>query len=318
MLSWIVIGAGDISTKRVIPAIEAQARSRLYGVVSGHPERARQYTARVWTNLEEALADPAVEAVYVATPVALHAPQSIAALRAGRHVLCEKPMAMNYPEALRMVQTAREAGVKLGVAYYRRLYPKLVRARELLASGALGRPLLAEIRCHHWFTGQDGFRAWLLDPALAGGGPLYDIASHRIDVLNFLFGKPARVSAHLANTVHRYAVEDSATLLIEYECGARGVCDVRWNSRVARDEFRIVGTDGSLELTPLNGPLLLGPGIEERLPPHDNLHYPLIENFVSAVLDGAPLASSGETALATDAVTQAALESARARNGVVP
>jgi predicted dehydrogenase len=220
-------------------------------------------------------------------------------------------MAMNYPEALGMVRTARETGVKFGVAYYRRLYPKLHRARELLQAGVVGRPLLAEIRCHDWFHNEDGCRAWLLDPAQSGGGPLYDIASHRIDVLNFLFGKPVSVSAQLSNQVHHGAVEDSATLLIEYECGARGVCDVRWNSRVTRDEFRIVGTEGALDLTPLSGPLLAGPGVEERLPPHPNLHYPLVENFVSAVLEGAPLASSGETALATDAVTQAALESAR-------
>ncbi|MBI3696702.1 MAG: Gfo/Idh/MocA family oxidoreductase [Acidobacteria bacterium] len=307
MLNWIVLGIGDITTKRVIPAIEAEPRSRVYGVVSRDAEKGRRHAARVWAGLEEALEDPAVEAVYVATPVALHAPQSIAAMRAGRHVLCEKPMAMNYPEALRMVGMARETGVKFGVAYYRRLYPKLRRAQELLAAGAIGRPLLAEIRCHDWFVNQDGFRAWLLDPALAGGGPLYDIGSHRIDVLNFLFGRPVKVSAHLSNTVHRYAVEDSATLLIEYESGVRGVCDVRWNSRVARDEFRIVGTDGVLELTPLNGPRLVGPAGEEQLPPHANLHYPLIENFVSAVLEGVELASSGETALATDAVTQAAV-----------
>ncbi len=309
LLNWAVIGIGDITRKRVIPAIEAEPRSRLHGIVSRDPEKARTYPVRIWTTLDEALADPAVQAVYVATPVFLHAQQSMAAMRAGRHVLCEKPMAMNYPEAVRMVETARHTRVKFGVAYYRRLYPKLRRARELIEAGAIGRPVLAEIRCHDWFDARDGFRAWLLDPALAGGGPLYDIASHRIDVLNFLFGRPAVVSAHLSNTVHGYAVEDSATLVMEYEGGVRGVCDVRWNSRVFRDEFRIVGTHGALELTPLNGPLLAGPGIEEQLPPHPNLHYPLIENFVSAALDGAELASSGETALATDAVTQAAVTS---------
>jgi predicted dehydrogenase len=309
-LAWVVVGIGDISRKRVIPAIQAEPRSRLYGVVSRDLEKGRPYAARVWTTLEQALEDPAVEAVYVATPVALHAPQSVAAMRAGRHVLCEKPMAMNYSEAYRMVRAAEEACVQFGVAYYRRFYPKLLRAQELLRAGAIGRPLLAEIRCHDWFEDHDGFRAWLLDPALAGGGPLYDIASHRIDVLNFLFGRPVRASAQLSNVVHPYAVEDSATLLVEYECGARGVVDVRWNSRVFRDEFRIVGTEGALDLTPLNGPPLISPGGEESLPPHANLHYPLIENFVSAALSGEPLVSSGATALWTDAVTEAARQSA--------
>ncbi len=316
MLNWIVVGIGDIARKRVIPAIQAEPRSRIYGVVTRHPEKGREYAEQAWDALEPALEDPAVQAVYVATPVLLHAPLSMAAMRAGKHVLCEKPMAMNYSEALAMVATARETGVKFGVAYYRRLYPKLLRARVLLEAGSIGKPVLAEIRCHDWFDGQDEFRGWLLDPAMAGGGPLYDIASHRIDVLNLLFGKPIRVSAQLSNVVHHYAVEDSATILIEYECGVRGVCDVRWHSRVPRDEFRIIGTDGSLDLTPLNGPTLTSPAGEEYLPAHPNVHYPLIENFVAVVLDGADLISSGETALATDAVTEAAVKSSRAATSI--
>ena len=141
-------------------------------------------------------------------------------------------MAMNYGEAAGMNAAARESGKTLGIAYYRRMYPKLQRARHLLAEGAIGRPVLAEINAHDWFTAEDGHRAWLLDPAQAGGGPLYDIASHRIDALNFLFGKPVRVSGHLSTLVHDWCVEDSATILIDYENGVRGVVDVRWHSRI--------------------------------------------------------------------------------------
>jgi predicted dehydrogenase len=184
------------------------------------------------------------------------------------------------------------------------MYPKVRRAQLLLAQGAIGTPVLAEINCHGWFAAEDGRRAWLLDPALAGGGPLYDIASHRIDVLNFLFGKPVRVSGHLSNTIHKYAVEDSATLLIDYDSGVRGVVDVRWHSRVDRDEFRIVGTDGEMRLSPLNGPLLSWPGREEHTPPHSNLHYPCIANFVDALEGKAELAASGASSLWTDWVTE--------------
>src|SRR5437667_259018 len=83
-----------------------------------------------------------------------------------------------------------------------------------------------------------------LDAALAGGGPLRDIASHRIDLMNYLFGSPARASVYRSNLVHELAVEDNATAMIEYASGVRGVVDVRWHSRVSRDEFRIRGTDG--------------------------------------------------------------------------
>src|SRR6185369_12635241 len=99
MLNWIVVGIGDISTKRVIPAILAEQRSSLYGLVTRNPDKAAHYGAHVWTTLEEAVKDPSVQAVYIASPVYLHAPQTIAALRAGKHVLCEKPMALNYDEA---------------------------------------------------------------------------------------------------------------------------------------------------------------------------------------------------------------------------
>jgi predicted dehydrogenase len=306
MLNWVVLGVGDITTRRVMPAIRSEPRSCLYGVVSRDPGKAARHAARVWPTLDEALADPEVNAVYVATPTFLHAPQTIAALESGRHVLCEKPMAMNYAEACEMVRAGRESGRVLGIAYYRRMYPKLGRARELLAAGAIGQPVLAWATAHDWFNNEDGRRPWFLDPALAGGGPLYDTASHRVDVMNYLFGKPAAVTAQRSNAVHQAAVEDNATVLVGYENGVRGVVDVRRHSRVDRDEFRIIGTDGEMDLTPLNGPDLVYPGGREVLPAHANLHYPCIENFVSAVLDGAPLASSGETALSTAWVTEQA------------
>jgi len=305
MLNWIVIGIGDITIRRVIPAIQAESRSSLYGLVTRDPGKALPYKARVWATLDEALADPAVQAVYVGTPVFLHAPQTIQALRAGRHVLCEKPMAMNEAEARTMLQTAGEAGRIFGVAYYRRAYPKVLRAKQLLEAGVIGKPVFAELTNHMWFDGT-GARGWLFDPAKAGGGPLFDIASHRIDVLNFLFGQPVRASGHLSNVVHHYPVEDNATAIIEYASGVRGIVDVRWHSKMNRDECRIRGTDGEMDLTPLNGPALVYPGGHEHLPTHTNLHYPIIENFVDAVQGKARLLASGASSYWTDWVTQQA------------
>jgi 1,5-anhydro-D-fructose reductase (1,5-anhydro-D-mannitol-forming) len=306
MLNWILIGIGDIARRRVIPAIEGESRSCLYGLVSHDPAKAAPYNTRVWPTLDEALTDPAVQAVYVATPVFLHAPQTIQALRAGKHVLCEKPMAMNEAEARAMLQTAEQCGRIFGVAYYRRAYPKVLRAKELLAAGVIGRPVLAELTCHEWRDETGSQRSWLIDPTQAGGGPLFDIASHRIDVLNFLFGQPVRACGHLSNVVHHYAVEDNATVMIEYAGGVRGIVDVRWHSKVKRDECRIRGTDGEMDLTPLNGPELIYPGGSENIPNHANVHSPLIANFVDAVLNGSPLLASGADAYWTDWVTEQA------------
>lgn len=307
MLTWLVIGVGDITTRRVLPAILAEERSHLAGIVTREPAKAAPYGVPAFTTLEAALGESQAAAVYVASPVFLHAPQSIAALAAHRHVLCEKPLAMNLAEAERMVAQARESRGVLGVAYYRRAYPKVRRAMELIHRGVIGQPVLAWATCHTELPATKLHRAWLLDPAQAGGGPLYDIASHRIDILNFLFGEPARVAGQLSNVVHALAVEDSATLVIEYKNKVRAIVDVRWHSRIEHDELRIIGTEGEMDLTPLNGPRLVYPGGEENLPTHANVHYPCVKNFVEAVLDGTPLLSSGGTALWTDWVTAQAV-----------
>ncbi len=210
-MNWLVIGIGDITRKRVIPAILAEPRSTLYGVVTRDVTKAEAYPGVLaWTTLEDALQDRAIDAVYVASPVMLHAQQTIAALRHGKHVLCEKPVAMSFADAEGMLATATTSGRLFGVSYYRRLYPKLIRAKELIAEGAIGQPLLAEANYHGWLESEE--RAWLRDPAMAGAGPLFDVGSHRIDAMNFLFGEPQRASwIAFSNALHEIAVEDSAT-----------------------------------------------------------------------------------------------------------
>ena len=302
-LNWLVVGIGDITRKAVIPAIEADERSVLYGVVTRDLTKAAEYPdAKAWETLDEALLDEAIDAVYVGSPVFLHAPQAIAAMRAGKHVLCEKPVALNYEEASEMVSEAERAGVLFGVSYYRRGYPKLQRAKELIDAGAIGKPLFVEAIYHGWLESEE--RGWLRDPKFAGGGPLYDVGSHRIDACNYLFGKPERAAGLLSNALHALKVEDSATVLIGYAGGVHAVVDARWNSHVARDEFRVVGTDGEMVLTPLNGDVVRWPGGEESLPTAELRHLPAIANFVAAVRDGEGLMCPGEEAVWTDWVTE--------------
>jgi predicted dehydrogenase len=290
-LNWILAGIGDIARRRVIPAILAEPRSHLYGFVTRDPSKATAYPgARVFKSVEKAVADPQMDALYIALPVAMHADAAIAALRAGKHVLCEKPMAMHFSQAERMVAEGVASGRVFGVSYYRRLYPKLLRAKHLIAEGAIGQPVLAEGNCHGWLESEE--RAWLRDPALAGGGPLYDIASHRIDAMNFLFGRAEAATGLTSNAVHKLRVEDSATVVMRFAGGAHGIVDVRWNSHIARDQFRIIGTEGEIGLDPLNGPELRlttrAGTVVETLPPHQNIHYPLFENFGSAALANDP------------------------------
>jgi 1,5-anhydro-D-fructose reductase (1,5-anhydro-D-mannitol-forming) len=315
MVNWLLIGIGDIARRRLIPGLLAEPRSRLAGFVSRDPRKAEPYGLPSWPSLVEAFAAQRFDAVYVGTPPALHCPQTLAALRAGCHVLCEKPFGMNYREARQMVEEARRLDRTLGVAYYRRFYPKLLRAKELLAAGAIGHPLLAELVHHVSLTPSDiSGDPWHFDPAVAGGGPLYDVGSHRIDVLNFLFGQPLRANGLLSPDGARDKVEESAAVLIEYTDGVRGLVDVSWRSRETRDECRILGSGGELRLTPLNGPRIEWPGGEEELPMHANPHLPCIENFVSAVQSGGEPVSSGDSASWTDWVTEQAIKSSKRRD----
>jgi predicted dehydrogenase len=304
MLSWLVVGVGDITRKRVLPAILAEPRSRLGGIVTRDPAKAEPYGVRSFNDLDSALAGSDATAVYIATPVFLHAPQTIAALRAGRHVLCEKPMALNYAEALAMQRASEDTRHTLGIAYYRRMYPKVDRARQLIEAGVIGRPVFAEATSHDWFNPLGTSRAWLADPEQSGGGPLRDVGSHRIDLMNYLFGKPINAMGHMSTLVQTLEVEDNATVMIEYEGGVRGVVDVRWHSRVVRDEFRVRGTDGEIDLSPLNGPELVHPGGVESIAAPENPHYPCVEDFVNAIVRGILPRSYGESALAAEWVME--------------
>jgi predicted dehydrogenase len=308
-VNYLVLGIGDITRRRVIPAILAEPRSQLRAILTRDPRKAQPYpNADVFTSLDQALAALDIDAVYIGTPVALHAQQTLTTLRAQKHVLCEKPMAMNLAEATSMVAAAAKGDRLFAVAYYRRLYPKLLHAKRLIEQGAIGQPTLLQAWYHGWLESEE--RAWLRDPAMAGGGPLYDVASHRIDAANFLFGRPARAVGLRSNQLHQLPVEDNASVLIDYEAGPRAIIDVRWNSRVSRDEFRILGTDGEINLTPLNAPeFTLNGRPQPRLAIAANTHLPAIENFTAAILDGTPLFCSGGQALWTDWVTDRAMHS---------
>lgn len=200
-------------------------------------------------------------------------------------------------------------------AYFRRHYPKLVEAKRLLGKGIIGTPVMGFASCSAWISEIMGERSWFLDPERAGSGPLYDIGSHRIDAMNFLLGDPVQVKAQMNTAVRPFPVEDGATVLIEYSSGARAVVDARWNTRIALNDFRIVGTDGILELGPLDSPLLQCGDLKQHLPCDENRHFPCIEAFVAGILDGKPVECSAVrvsgTAWVLDAARREWLEAPR-------
>src|SRR3989475_8170948 len=173
-LAWGLIGCGDIARKRIAPALRDLDLCDLVAVSRERAELveefAREFGARrsyeTWRQL---LSDTEIDAVYVATPVELHAAQTIAAAEAGKHVLCEKPLTLTVGECDQMLAACRANNVKLGVAYYRHFYPVVGRIKEVIESGEIGTPTMAQINAFEWFNpASDHSRAWLLDRRQAG------------------------------------------------------------------------------------------------------------------------------------------------------
>ncbi len=295
-LRWGLIGCGDISRKRVAPALRDLETCELVAINRSRVEMAesfaREFGARRWYgDWRELIADSEVDAVYIATPVYLHAEQTIAAAEAGKQVLCEKPMAMNVAECDRMIAACQLNGVHLGIAYYRHFYPVLLRVKELIASGEIGKPVLAQVNAFERFNPQPGDdRYWLLEKDKAGGGPMMDFGCHRIEILLNLFGSIRQIKSIVGRTLFEREVEDTCVASFEFETGMQAVLNVTHAAFESRDTVDIFGSEGSLHLPVLNrGELRIKKAAGERTeqhPPHANIHLPLIEDFAQAVLKG--------------------------------
>jgi len=293
LFRWGLIGAGDIARRRVAPAIRESPASRLVAVSRARSQLAAAFAAefgadRWHARWQDLVADREIDGVYVATTVDLHAAQTIVAAEAGKHVLCEKPMAMTAAECDRMIAACRASGVTLGVAYYRRFYPAVQRVKTLVAAGEIGAPVIAQVNAFEWFDpGMDHPRAWLLDPARAGGGPMMDFGCHRLEVLVSLFGRVRRIAALTANAVFRREVEDTAAVILHFESGPCATVTVTHAAADRQDTLDVFGTRGSIRCDNLNaGGLRVVTAAGERLemhPPAANVHLPLIEDFVDAV-----------------------------------
>jgi predicted dehydrogenase len=309
---WGLIGAGDIVRKRVGEALREGRGCELVAVSRANADLVERFASEVgasrwYADWRDLVRDAGIDAVYVATPVHLHAEQTIAAAEAGKHVLCEKPMAMNAAECDRMIAACRDARVRLGIAYYRHFYPIVIRIRQLIASGAIGEPVFAQMMASEPFNPRPGApRYWLVQPSQSGGGPMADFGCHRLEVLIHLIGPVARVTSVVANVALDREVEDTAAALLQFERGACGMVTVTNAAAERLDTLDVFGTRGSIRVASLNaGDMVVRIGTEERAeshPPAVNLHLPLVEEFADAVLSGRDPAVDGRTGLAIAAI----------------
>ncbi|MBI4876355.1 MAG: Gfo/Idh/MocA family oxidoreductase [Acidobacteria bacterium] len=246
-VKWGVIGSGGIARRRTIPeGIAAAPNAVLAAVFDVDAEANRAVAAEFGgaaVSCIEDLLKTDVDAVYVATPAYLHREQALAAARAGKHVLCEKPLGMTVAEAEEMASAARAARVRFGTALMMRFHSQHQAAKKIVEEGGIGQPVYSRAQLSCWYPPMAG--AWRQDPALGGGGSLIDMGGHCADLLEMFFGPVRRVSCFTRNTVHAYPSEDSAVALLEFASGALGTVDA----------FFCIPDEGSKNALELHGSL---------------------------------------------------------------
>jgi len=333
---WGVLGSGGIARRRTIPEGIAKASNAELCAVAGlnvdHVRSvAQEYGARACAS-EPELLDSECQIVYVATPVHLHREQTRRAAEAGKHVFCEKPLALNVAEAQDMVDVCRANGVTLGTALMMRFHAQHQAALGLIQEGKLGTPVFARAQLSCWYPPIPG--AWRQDPATGGGGSLMDLGAHCLDLLEMLFGRIARVACSTANQIHAYHSEDTAIVLVEFTNGARGVVDVLFNvpDASSRNRLELYGSAGCILAEGTIGQGEAGSMtayVEEAAADYDaqqarvagtsvsiapapvNMYRAEVEAFSQAVIDGTAPIVDGEAGLWVQKVLAACYESAK-------
>lgn len=336
-VKWGVIGSGGIARRRtipegILPAVNAELRVVYDLDQKANQAVADQYAARPAASVAELL-EAGIDAVYIATPPSVHCEHTVAVARAGKHVLCEKPLGMTVAEAVRMLAECREHRVLLGTAFMMRFHAQHQAALELVRAGKLGKLVFGRAQLSCWYPPLPG--AWRQDPLAGGGGALMDMGGHCIDLLEMFFGRPRAVSCLIHQTVHAYAAEDSAVATLFFENGALAVVDAFFcvPDAASRNALELYGSEGSILAANTIGQGSLGEmtaylneqsagydahqaraatGGRSIQPAPVNIYRAEIEEFGQAILDHREPSHNAAIGVRSQEVLAACYESARA------
>lgn len=305
ILTWGVIGCGDVVEKKSGPSILNSGRSRISGVMRRSSEAARPFCKANGIGLctdDAAAVLSSCDIAYVATPPCFHKQYVLQAAAAGRHVLVEKPIGLSAAEDEEMIAACDTAGVKLFTAYYRRYHPHVIKMKELIDGGCIGRPLLAQI---DFAVGEKcGFDwSWRLIPSISGGGLYVDVVSHRIDLLFHLLGRMEKASG-VALLSEESGTEQAVSGSIQLQNGAVASVCGDFASGGFRDVFTITGTKGRIHTDHLDRytfTLIAGEKSETfRFEKDPCPHRELIRRIERVLLDGEPEETAGGSGIWTD------------------
>ncbi|OCJ13019.1 fructose reductase [Rhizobium sp. AC44/96] len=322
---WGLIGASTIAHEWVIDAIRA-AGGTVSSVMSSNAERARNYAsdngiASFTTDIDDILLDADIDAVYISTTNDLHHGQTVAAARAGKHILCEKPLALTVEDARAMRDAAARAGVVLATNHHLRNAATHTAIRDAIAAGKIGRPLSA--RVFHAGYLPTHLQGWRLDKPAAGGGAILDLTVHDVDALRYVLGRNPTEVVAIAQSggMGSEGLEDSVMGVVRFEDGVIAQFHDGFTTRFVETGLEVHGTEGSLigrnvmTQRPV-GTVVLRNGDGERQLPTDggNLYEGVIKAFHSAINEGSPSATAedGIWSLATALAVKKAVASGAA------
>ena len=330
-LGWGFIGASLWARRRLVPAVKAVSGADAIAVFSTSPDRGERFAEecglpRSYDSLNDLLEDPDVDVVYISTTNDLHAPQTIAAATAGKHVLCEKPLATTLADARRMQEACQQAGVVLATNHHLRGAPTIVTMRALIQDGAIGDVVAARIFFSSSLPAE--MRTWRLNRPDAGGGAVLDLTVHSADTIRFLLDDEiVEVSALTSSgELGQGVVEDSVMGVMRSRRGPLVAFHDSFVVPHAGNGVEVHGTTGSLlardvlsadpvgdvwlrradDITPVT--------IKRRWP----LYEHVVNRFMAAVRAEGDVLTSGQDGVASLAIALAALQSARQRKPVVP
>ena len=293
-IKWGFIGCGEVTEKKSGPAFSDVPGSSVEAVMSRNADKARGYAERHhirkwYTDAQELIDDPDVNAVYIATPPSSHATFAIMAMKAGKPVYVEKPLAASYEDCARVNRISEETGIPCFVAYYRRYLPYFQKVKNLVDTGTIGDVLNVQIRFAvppRDLDYNSSNLPWRLQPDIAGGGYFYDLAPHQLDFLQHVFGVIVEARGITANRKMLYKAEDTVDAVFEFENGIPGSgswCFVAHES-AKEDRIELVGDKGKISFSVFNyDPISLytTEGMQHiTVPNPPYVQYPLIKNVI--------------------------------------
>lgn len=330
-----IIGCGKIAVTRHIPEYAENPNVRLVGYYDFVPARAaalaEQYGGQTYDSVDVLLSDPSIDAVSICTANSTHAELTVRALQAGKHVLCEKPMAITEVECRAMCEAAANTEKKLMIAQNQRYMSVHVRARELLESGILGRVLTFQTTFGH--SGPDNWSVdkgtgnWFFSKSKGGFGALADLAVHKIDLIQYLLASPIVEVKAMLGTLDKCKpdgspaeVEDNAQLLCRAESGMTGTVTASWTRYGEEDNSTVIcGTNGVMKIDPATDTIQVELDNRDRIVYHvaKQNKSGVMDAFAACILRDEEPPVSGESVLTAMQVIFAAVQSAKEPGTVV-